>query len=178
MTARRRVAGDGPRRRRGAATARARPASSPFGRAAQPDVPRPGLLVNIDVDDLERGIDFYARGLGLEPGRRLGPRACEMLGAPAAIYLLEQPAGTRPFAGSEGRRDYVRHWTPVHLDLVVEDLEPAVDRALSAGGRLEGPIQERPWGRLARMSDPFGHGFCLLQFKGRGYDAIATGPSR
>jgi hypothetical protein len=24
------------------------------------------------------------------------------------------------------------------------------------------------------MADPFGHGFCLIQFTERGYDAIAT----
>jgi hypothetical protein len=27
--------------------------------------------------------------------------------------------------------------------------------------------------RLALLADPFGNGFCLLQFTGRGYDAIA-----
>jgi hypothetical protein len=31
---------------------------------------------------------------------------------------------------------------------------------------------------MARMADPFGHGFCLLQFKGRGYDEIVEAPAR
>ena len=137
----------------------------------------PDLLVNIDVDDLERGIAFYVRGLGLKPGRRLGPQACEILGASSPIYLLENRGGTRPFAEAAAPRDYARHWTPVHLDFAVLDLQAAVDRALAAGGRLEGPIDERAWGRLARMADPFGHGFCLLQFKGRGYDEIVQAPS-
>jgi len=26
---------------------------------------------------------------------------------------------------------------------------------------------------LALMADPFGHGFCLLQFVGQGYDELA-----
>jgi hypothetical protein len=30
-----------------------------------------------------------------------------------------------------------------------------------------------PYGRLALVADPFGHGFCLIQFNERGYDAIA-----
>ena len=30
------------------------------------------------------------------------------------------------------------------------------------------------WGRIAHMADPFGHGFCLIQFVGRGYDEVAT----
>lgn len=29
------------------------------------------------------------------------------------------------------------------------------------------------WGKLALMADPFGHGFCFLQFLGSGYDEIA-----
>jgi hypothetical protein len=31
------------------------------------------------------------------------------------------------------------------------------------------------WGRIAHMADPFGHGLCLIQFLGCGYDEIATG---
>ena len=134
------------------------------------------LLVNIDVDDLEKGISFYVRGLGLKPGRRLGARAREMLGASSSIYLLENGGGTPPFASATTSRDYRRHWTPVHLDLVVEDLEAAVARARSAGATLEGEIEDRAWGRLARMADPFGHGFCLLQFQGKGYDEILEAP--
>ena len=34
------------------------------------------------------------------------------------------------------------------------------------------------WGKLALMADPFGHGFCLVQFLNRGYDEIATTPPR
>jgi predicted enzyme related to lactoylglutathione lyase len=59
----------------------------------------------------------------------------------------------------------------------VGDLEAAVGRAVSAGAALEGEIQHLEWGRIATLADPFGHGFCLLQFRGRGYDEIADGPS-
>jgi predicted enzyme related to lactoylglutathione lyase len=69
-------------------------------------------------------------------------------------------------------RDFARHWTPVHLDLAVEDLEAAVRRAEAAGARLERPVVQRRWGRMANLADPFGHGFCLLQFQGRGYDEL------
>jgi predicted enzyme related to lactoylglutathione lyase len=72
-------------------------------------------------------------------------------------------------------RGYDRHWTPVHLDFAVDDLEAAVAQAVAAGARLELQIAERKWGRIAVLADPFGHGFCLLQFVGRGYDEIATG---
>jgi uncharacterized glyoxalase superfamily protein PhnB len=61
----------------------------------------------------------------------------------------------------------------VHLDFVVEDITAAVQRASAAGATLEGEIQAHEWGRLAVMSDPFGHGFCFLQFAGKGYDEVA-----
>ena len=54
------------------------------------------LLVNIDVDDLERAETFYLAAFGLRPGRRFGPHAVELLGASAPIYLLAKPAGTTP----------------------------------------------------------------------------------
>ena len=132
------------------------------------------LLVNIDVDDLEKGIEFYVRALGLVVGRRFGPGAVELLGASSPIFLLVNRPGTPPFEGAAVRRDYGRHWTPVHLDLAVEDVEASVARARAAGARLEGRIEPRAWGLLARMADPFGHGFCLLQFRGKGYDEILT----
>jgi len=49
----------------------------------------------------------------------------------------------------------------------------AVQRAAAAGAKLEGEIQTYSWGRQATLSDPFGHGFCVLQFSSRGYDAVA-----
>ncbi|MFH0341660.1 MAG: VOC family protein [Chromatiales bacterium] len=63
-----------------------------------------------------------------------------------------------PWASSFRR--YRRHWTPVHLDFVVDDVWAAVQRALNAGAKLEGEVQCHPWGYLGTMSDPFGHGFC------------------
>ena len=37
----------------------------------------------------------------------------------------------------------------------------------------EGDIIDAPYGRLAMFADPFGHGFCLIEFSAQGYDAIA-----
>jgi lactoylglutathione lyase len=128
------------------------------------------LLVNIDVDDLEAGVRFYTRAFGLRVGRRLGAEVVELLGAEAPFYLLQKAAGTAPFAGAAAGRDYRRHWTPVHLDIVVEDLDAALALAEGAGGKREGEIREHAWGRIVLVADPFGHGLCLLQWKGRGYD--------
>lgn len=131
------------------------------------------LLANIDVADLEQAITFYCNALDLQVGRRFGAGAAELIGASSAIYLLEKPAGSEAAAGTSQRREYSRHWTPVHLDFVVPDVERAVERALAAGARAEGDIRTGVWGRIAVLADPFGHGFCLIQFLNRGYDEIA-----
>ena len=135
------------------------------------------MRVCVDVVDLERALAFYRDGLGLTPGRRLGANWVEMLGASAPIDLLAEPAGTSPVPGLDAVRDYRRHWTPVHIDVVVSDIESAVRRAQAAGARLEREIQTRRWGRMANLADPFGNGLCLLQFVGRGYDEL-LGPER
>lgn len=135
------------------------------------------LLVNIDVPDLERGIEFYTAAFGLHVGRRLGADFVELLGAQAPVYLLRTQTGSVPFAGAVVRREYTRHWTPVHLDFIVDDLEVAMQRALMAGATQESEPSEHAYGRLVLLSDPFGHGVCLLQFNERGYDAIAAGPT-
>jgi lactoylglutathione lyase len=132
------------------------------------------LLVNVDVDDLERGVRFYCDGLGLRVGRRFGIAAVELMGAAAPIYLLLKAAGSAPFGRAAAARTYRRHWTPVHLDFVVPELEPALARVVGAGAVREGEISEHAWGRMVLLADPFGHGLCLLQMNERGYDAIAT----
>ena len=129
------------------------------------------LLVNIDVPDLARGIAFYTRAFDLIVTRRLGDGAAELSGLPARLYLLEKPEGSVG-AGNDPRR-YARHWTPVHIDVVVDELEPAVVRAVAAGAKLDGETRVHAWGKIAVLSDPFGNGFCLIQFLGRGYDEIA-----
>ena len=134
------------------------------------------LLVNIDVDDLDKATRFYCNALDLHVGRRFDG-SIELLGASAPIYLLENAAGTAVSARSDERRHYARHWTPVHLDFVVEDLPQSVARAHAAGATIERDIQAHAWGRIALLADPFGNGFCLIQFTGRGYDEIAISAS-
>jgi predicted enzyme related to lactoylglutathione lyase len=130
------------------------------------------LLLNLDVDDIERAVVFYTAAFELQVGRRFDGAFVELLGAEAPIYLLQKPAGSLPFAKAEHSRDYGRHWTPLHLDFVVADLDQALTRALAAGAVLEAPPTQHAYGRLALLHDPFGHGFCLLQFEGRGYDEL------
>ena len=131
------------------------------------------LLVNIDVDDLERGTRFYCDGLGLKVGRRFDGWI-ELVGAAAPIYLLPKKAGT-PISPTGGHaRDYGRHWTPVHLDFIVPDIRQAMAHALAAGAQLERDVTAHAYGLLALLADPFGNGFCLIEFRGRGYDEMVV----
>ncbi|HDS1533874.1 TPA: VOC family protein [Stenotrophomonas maltophilia] len=135
------------------------------------DTPTAAFIINLDVPDLAAAEDFYMRAFGLRIGRRLGPGAVELLGGPAPLYLLQNEAGSA--ATEDGDvRDYERHWTPLHLDWVVNDIEAALVRAVAAGATLEQSVRERRWGHIAVLADPFGHGFCLIQFSAEGYDAL------
>ena len=49
----------------------------------------------------------------------------------------------------------------------------ALAQALAAGATLDSEPRTHVWGRIAVLADPFGSGFCLLQFLDRGYDEIA-----
>ena len=57
---------------------------------------------------------------------------------------------------------------------VVDDLDGAVARATTAGATVELPITDKKWGRIAVLADPFGHGLCLLEMRGRGYDELLS----
>ncbi len=129
------------------------------------------ILINIDVDDLARGLAFYRDGLGCEVGRRFDEAFAELRYGAISLYLLVTPAGSTPAPGAPPR-DYARHWTPVHADFVVDDIDGAIARAIAAGARLEGAVRDEPHGKLAQLSDPFGHGFCLIEFNARGYDVL------
>jgi predicted enzyme related to lactoylglutathione lyase len=129
------------------------------------------LLINIDVPDLALATAFYTQAFDLTVTRRLGSEVAELSGLSARMYLLQKPTGS-PGAGKDPRR-YDRHWTPVHIDVVVDDIEAAITRALAAGAQAETEIRVHAWGKIAVLADPFGHGFCLIQFLGRGYDEIA-----
>jgi len=129
------------------------------------------VLINIDVPDLKSAVAFYTEAFGLTVTRRFGDGGAELTGWPAAVYLLEKAAGT--IGAGDLPRTYDRHWTPVHLDVVVEDIDLALARAVRAGARIEHDVRTHVWGKIAILADPFGHGLCLIQFLGHGYDEIA-----
>lgn len=131
-------------------------------------------LINIDVPNLDQAVRFYEEALGLRLRRMLFEgTVAEMIGASSPIYLIAKPEGSLPTSLPVSTRSYKRHWTPVHLDFIVDDLDLAIRTAQAAGATMEAEAQSFSWGRLATLSDPFGHGLCLLQWSGEGYGEVA-----
>lgn len=117
------------------------------------------LEICIDVDDVNRAVEFYGRGLGLA--------VVEHHSDWAQVKLDEQIFWIMKVApGPQGSitREYRRHWTPIHLDFVVDDIDEAVKRAVAAGGRLDREIRRDPdRADLANLADPAGNGIDLVQ---------------
>ncbi|HZW23093.1 VOC family protein [Noviherbaspirillum sp.] len=127
------------------------------------------VLVNIDVPELEPAIRFYTAALGLTHSRTMDGEVAELTGANTVIYLLQNPPGSRFAGGVPEGRDYGRHWTPVHMDFVVEDVFAAAQRAEAAGAVRESECVEWNGSSCISFSDPFGHGFCLIAFEAGTY---------
>jgi len=120
------------------------------------------LTLSVDVPDALAGVAFFVDGLGFTDPTQLAPGIWQLEYDGVRVFLLEKTADSSP-APQVAPRSYARHWTPVHLDLEVTDLEAAVARAVAAGARVEEQSTDDRWGAIATLSDPFGNGFCLIQ---------------
>jgi predicted enzyme related to lactoylglutathione lyase len=128
------------------------------------------IIINIDVPELAPAISFYTAALGLCHTRTLDEDTAELRGASATIYLLQKGAGTSAVKTPDITRGYGRHWTPVHFDLVVGDVDAAAARAIAAGAKQETGHIDWRGSRCISFSDPFGHGFCFIQFEHGHYE--------
>ena len=65
------------------------------------------------------------------------------------LWLLLKAEGSVAVRDTDISRSYRRHWTPIHLDVLVDDLSEALDRAVTAGAIQEGDIVvddlDEPW---------------------------------
>ncbi len=110
----------------------------------------------IDVDDVARAVRFYVNGVGFELVKQEAEWA-QLKAGEHTIWILKIDAGKQGAI----LRDYSRHWTLLHFDIKVADMESAIERAVAAGGQLEG----RPKPELANFSDPAGNGVDLVLTK-------------
>ena len=107
----------------------------------------------IDVNDVAEAVRFYGEGIGLTVVKRDQEWAQMKIGE-QTIWLMKVPAGK---AGTI-TREFSRHWTPVHLDIHVDDIDDTIKRAVAAGGKLEA----RPKASLANLVDPSGNGVDIV----------------
>jgi predicted enzyme related to lactoylglutathione lyase len=128
------------------------------------------IIINIDVPELDPAIRFYTAALGLSHTRTMDEDTAELRGAAATIYLLRKAPGSIAVKAPQITREYERHWTPVHFDLVVPDVDQAAARALAAGAKQETGHVDWRGSRCISFSDPFGHGFCFIQFTNDTYE--------
>ena len=118
------------------------------------------VSVSIDVSDLKQAEIFYVEALGCMKVRDQNGMAILSV-ENCDIYLQEKEAGTKPFASSTDVRDYKRHWTPIHLDFLCDNVDERVAKIIELGGLHEGG-ESGDWGAIAYCVDPFGNGFCLI----------------
>jgi len=109
----------------------------------------------IAVHDGEAALEFYKKGFGAkEVGERypyegkIGHAEFEVEGA-LVMLADEFPEHNRSPKTLGG--------TPVIIHVQTGDVDAIVERATGAGGKLTRPVSDNPYGRTARILDPFGH---------------------
>ena len=117
---------------------------------------RVGQLASISLDcpDPDQLAAFYSRLLGLEEAFATPDRGVIALAGAGPMLTLMRAANYVKPSWPEGSQHQ-----QMHLDVAVEDLEPAVTAAVAAGAR---PAQHQPAPEQWRvLLDPAGHPFCL-----------------
>lgn len=121
----------------------------------------PIVSICIDVPDIEKATKFYTEVVGCKV-KMQKENSTEMSVDNSTIYLIEREENSNPLIGDSDSRRYTRHWTPVHLDFHVTDIDKAMSLVHEFGGKLEGK-EEGDWGTAAFCADPFGNGFCMIK---------------
>ena len=119
------------------------------------------ISVSIDVSNLNQAEAFYVEALGCKKIRDQGSKMVVLAVDNADLYLLEREPGSKPLKSSNIVRDYKRHWTPIHLDFLCDNVDEVVAKIVALGGIHEGG-ERGDWGSIAHCVDPFGNGFCLI----------------
>ena len=118
--------------------------------------------LSIDVPDLDAGLAFYQGVFGFPEVARPFASMAILQAENLTICVHAKGEGTRPTLAEGPVRTYSRHWTPVHIDVHVEDLDATLARAVALGATLEQSFRGGPHSDVVVCADPFGNGFCLL----------------
>lgn len=120
----------------------------------------PRVSICIDVSDLDVATAFYCEGLGCELVEKKAAHHTLSADGVTVHLGLKEPGSSATSSPGTGR-SFERHWTPVHLDFDVEDVDEVAKRVTALGGTVEGD-KRGAWGEAVFCADPFGNGFCLL----------------
>ena len=130
--------------------------------AAPRPIARPTVHLSIDVPNLEAGLRFYGSVFGFREKARPFPTMAILDANNLTVCMHEKAAGTKSSPGGSDVRRYERHWTPVHVDVHVEDLDAVLEKMRAEGGRVETEFRTEGPMPVAFCSDPFGNGFCVI----------------
>ena len=121
------------------------------------------VSISVDVSDMEKAILFYTHALDCTE-LRAGSDTTKLSSDNVNIFLLKKDPQSNPLIIGTSSRNYDRHWTPVHLDFNVSEIDKVVALIQEFGGVHEGS-ESGDWGAVAFCADPFGNGFCLCQIE-------------
>jgi predicted enzyme related to lactoylglutathione lyase len=121
------------------------------------------VSVSVDVPSLEEGLRFFGEAFGFVKTSEPYPGVAVLRSGDCKLLLLVKAVGSVPSPHVSQKRHYERHWTPVHIDFHVDDFKATLSRALKAGAKQESLFENPGRPSVAFCSDPFGHGFCLIE---------------
>lgn len=115
----------------------------------------PALTPYIMVPDARRALDWYVEVLDAE--RRGEPYVMP----DGSIGHAELDIGDAVLQLAEDREMEIPTGLPFLLHVTVPDVDSTLQRALDAGASLDRPISDEPYGRVAKIVDPFGYTWML-----------------
>ena len=119
------------------------------------------VSISIDVSDLKKAENFYIEALWCNKIRNQGSNMVVLWTDNVDIYLQKKESWTKPTKLDSIIRDYKRHWTPIHLDFLCDNVDERVKKVINLWWEHEG-WESWEWGSIAYCIDPFGNGFCLI----------------
>ncbi|MBX3197348.1 MAG: VOC family protein [Labilithrix sp.] len=135
---------------------------------------RPSVHVSIDVPDLEAGLQFYGTVFGFVEDARPFPTMAILDANNVTVCMHEKAPRTKSSPSGEDVRRYERHWTPVHIDVHVRDLDAVLAKVRAEGGSIEQEFRTQGPKPVAFCSDPFGNGFCVIGERTSRGPSVAT----
>lgn len=124
------------------------------------------ITSNLVVRGGEKAIEFYEKAFGAEEiGRMYAPDGKSIVHAELRIgdsrfFLSDE------FPAFGNRSPESLGGTGTSLYLYVEDADAVFRKAVGAGARIKGPVQDMFWGdRCGAVIDPFGHEWSIATHK-------------